>query len=85
MAAKPTTEVRTIAQFTGHAGVKRVLTRANQDKIIGSSGVATKDLVWEPGNSKVDVTGVAEDVIAYLKDDAKFSVKEIEVAVPADS
>lgn len=78
-AAKAKTETRIIAQFTGHAGVRRVLTRANQNKIVGTDGAGTRDLVWEPGNAKVDVTDVAEDVLTYLRNDPKFSVKEVEV------
>lgn len=84
MSAKSKTEIRTIAQFTGHAGVERTLTRANQDSIVGTKGAGTRDLVWKPGNSKLDVTDVAEDVIAYLKGDPKFSVKEVEVPVSGD-
>lgn len=82
MSAKAKTETRTVAQFVGHAGVERVLTRSDQNKIVGAA-VATRDLVWKPGNTKVDVTDAAEDVIEYLKGDPKFAVKEIEV--PADS
>lgn len=82
-AGKAKTETRTIAQYTGHAGVRRVLTRSNQDTIVGASGAGTRDLVWEPGNAKLDVSDVAADVIEYLKGDPKFSVKEVEVAVDA--
>lgn len=81
-AAKPKTTTAIIAQFVGHAGVKRVLTRANQNDIVGAP-VATRDLIWEAGNKKVDVTDAPEDVIEYLKNDHKFSVKEVEVPVEA--
>lgn len=82
-AAKAKTETRTIAQFTGHAGVERVLTRANQNEIVGAA-VATRDLVWKPGNKKVDVTEAHEDVITYLKEDPRFDVKDVEVPVGAE-
>ena len=82
-ATKGKTEVRVIAKYVGHAGVQRVLTRKNQDALIGSEGVATEDLVWAPGNRKLDVTGAQDAVLDYLRSDEKFSVEEIEVPVPA--
>lgn len=85
MATSKTTKTHTIAKFTGHSGTRRILTKANQDDIIGVKGVATQDLIWEPGNKKVDVTDVNEEVIAALKADGNFTFRTVEVPVADDS
>ncbi len=71
---------RTVAQFIGHVGTERIITKEDQDRIVGTKGVAKKDLVWAPGNSKLDVTDVDEDVLAYLKTDDEFKLREVEVS-----
>lgn len=71
---------RTVAQFVGFAGTQRVLTKDDQNQIAGvDRGVGREDLVWEPGNTKIDVTDVHEDVVAYLKGSDEFKVREVEV------
>lgn len=76
-AAKSTTRI--IAEFKGHSGTRRVLTVADQNRIVGAA-VATKELAWEPGlKSKLDVTEAPADVIEYLKGDPKFALAEVEV------
>ncbi|QPX62565.1 hypothetical protein SEA_WOLLYPOG_12 [Arthrobacter phage Wollypog] len=75
----PAGSTRVVAQFVGHAGTERIITKKDQDRLIGTDGVAKRDLVWAPGNSKLDVTDVDEDVIAYLKSDEEFKLREIEV------
>lgn len=76
----PSPVIRTVAKFTGFHGTRRVLTKADQDKIAGvDKGVGKEDLVWEPGNSKLDVTDVHPDVLDYIKSDAEFSVRAVEV------
>lgn len=78
-AAAPATTTRQIAQFVGSVGTKRIITKAHQDDLIGAKGVAKEDLVWEPGNKKVDVTDAHEDVLTYLKSDSEFKVRAVEV------
>lgn len=77
--AKPATTTHMVAQFTGSPGTRRIITKKDQDRLIGVDGVAEKDLIWEPGgNTKVDVTNVHEDVLEYLKQDSRFKLKEVE-------
>jgi hypothetical protein len=85
MANTPAPTKATVAQFIGHAGTERILTKKDQDRLIGVDGAATKDLVWAPGNTKLNVSDAHEDVIAYLKSDDEFAVKTVEVnAKPAE-
>ena len=79
----PATKVHTVAQFVGHAGTERILTKKDQDGLIGVPGVAKTDLVWPVGNTKLDVTDVHEEVLNYLKSDEEFKLREVEV--PAES
>jgi hypothetical protein len=79
---KPTTTAKsdhTIAKFVGHSGTRRVITAADQDGIIGVKGAAKNDLVWEPGNTKLDVTEAHAEVIDYLKSDPAFQVRTVTV------
>lgn len=81
---KPATETRTIAKFTGFHGTRRVIAKADQDRIVGvASGVGKEDLIWEPGNSKLDVTDVHPDVLEYLKTDGEFKLSTVEVTTEA--
>jgi hypothetical protein len=83
-APAPAATVHQVAQFVGHVGTKRVITKKDQDKLIGVPGVAKEDLVWEAGNRKVNVTDVHEDVLSYLKDSDEFKVRSVEApAAPA--
>lgn len=77
-ASAPAANTRQIAQFVGHVGTRRIITKKDQDALVGVNGIATDDLVWEPGNKKVDVTDVHEDVLAYLKGDAEFKIRAVE-------
>ena len=79
-AAKGDTNTRkaTVVQFVGHPGTERIITKADQDRLIGVKGVAKEDLVWAPGNTKIEVD-VDEEVLAYLKSDEEFKVRELEV------
>lgn len=79
----PATKTHTVAKFVGHAGTERVLTKADQDGLIGVKGVATKDLVWPKGNSQLDVTDADEAVLEYLKVDEEFTLKTVEA--PAET
>lgn len=83
VAASGTKKTHTIAKFVGHSGTRRVISKADQDKLIGVNGAAKTDLVWEKGNRKVDVTDVHEDVLEYLKGDSEFRLSHAEV--PVDS
>ncbi len=71
-AAKTTSH--TVVQFTGHVGTRRVISKKDQDRIVGVDGVAQHELVWEPGNAKLVVTdyNLHEDVVDYLKHDGEF-------------
>lgn len=81
-AAKP--ETRTVAQFVGFHGTRRILTVDDQNKLAGvEKGVGSADLIWEPGNSKLDVTDVHPEVLAYLKSDEEFKVTSVEVTPDA--
>jgi hypothetical protein len=75
-----TTVTKTVAQFVGHVGTRRIITKEDQDAIIGVKGVATEDLVWEPGNTKIDVSNVDEEVLAYLKGDENFKLRTVQAA-----
>lgn len=73
-------KTRKVAQFVGHAGTKRIITKKDQDSLTGVKGSAEKDLVWEPGNhTKVDITDVQPDVIEYIENDPDFKVKAVEL------
>jgi hypothetical protein len=86
MATTPKSETRQIAQFVGFHGTRRIITKADQDRLVGvPSGVGKEDLVWEPGNSKLDVTDVHPDVLEYLQHDEEFKVKSVEVTPDAAS
>lgn len=76
---------RTIAQYTGHHGTRRVISKADQDAIVGVKGIGKEDLVWPAahGPRNVDVTDVDEAVLEYLKTDGDFKFREVEV--PAES
>lgn len=81
---QPKPETRTIAQFTGFHGTTRILTKADQNRIVGvESGIGKEDLVWQPGNSKLDVTDAHEEVLAYLKSDSEFKLTSVEVTPEA--
>jgi hypothetical protein len=82
MTASKKTVTHTVVKFVGSAGTRRVITKADQDRLIGVKGVATKDLVWEQGNTKLDVTGAHEEVLEYFKTDSEFKVTHVEA--PAD-
>lgn len=75
----PKTTTHTVAKFVGHAGTERIIAKADQDRLIGVDGVATKDLVWAPGNSSVDVTDVDEAILDYLKSDEEFKLRTVTV------
>lgn len=68
-----------VVRFVGHSGTKRIITKSDQDRLIGVPGAAKADLVWEPGNTKIDATEAHEEVIAYLKGDPAFQVKTVVV------
>lgn len=81
-ASKP--ETRQIAKFVGFHGTRRIITKADQDKLVGvSNGAGKEDLVWEPGNTKLDVTDVHPDVLDYMKSDDEFQVRAVEVTPEA--
>lgn len=85
MAAQKTRKVKkTIAQFTGHWGTRRVITAKDQGSILGVDEKVGTDLIWEKGNSKVDVTDVHPDVVEHLKKDKSFKVSETEVDITED-
>lgn len=82
----PKTETRQIAKFVGFHGTRRILTKADQNGIVGvDSGIGKEDLIWEPGNSKLDVTDVHPDVLDYLNGDEEFQVRSVEVTPDAAS
>lgn len=76
--AAKATKLHTVAKFVGHVGTERIITKKDQDNLIGVPGVATADLVWPKGNSQIDVTDVHEDVLEYLKGDDEFKLKTVE-------
>ena len=84
----PTTETRTLAQWVGHAGTTRVISKDDQNFIVGAK-VAKRDLRWEAGSrAKVDVTDVHEDVLTYLdkeEDDIKLSTVEVPLESSAEA
>jgi hypothetical protein len=83
-ASKPQAETRTVAKFTGFHGTRRVISVADQNKLVGvESGVGKEDLIWEPGNSKIDVTNVHPDVLEHLRHDSEFRVSTVEVTPEA--
>lgn len=68
-----------VAKFVGGIYTRRIISKKDQDKLIGVSGIATEDLIWEKGgNAKVDITNAHEEVIAYLRKDDSFRVSEVE-------
>lgn len=72
---------RTIAQYTGFHGTRRIISKADQNNLVGvASGVGKEDLIWEPGNTKLDVTDVHPDVLEYLRTDGEFKLREVEVS-----
>lgn len=74
------TNIRTVAQYKGGMFTERIITKKDQDKLVGTEGIGKVDLVWPAGaNSKLDITDVHEDVLDYIKKDPEFSVKEVEV------
>lgn len=81
MAAKETKK-HIVAKFVGGIHTRRVISKKDQDQLIGVAGVAQQDLVWEPGaGTKVDVTEVHEDVLEYLKKSPSFKISEVEAPV----
>lgn len=81
---KTTTEKHIVAQYTGHSGTRRIITASDQGTILGVKGKVGEDLVWEPGNSRIDVTDVNHLVVDHLKKSDEFKVQEIEIEVPAE-
>lgn len=67
-----------VAQYIGHSGTVRIIDKKSQDSLIGVPGVATRDLIWQRPNGKLDVTDVHEEVLAYLKRDPKFKVTTVD-------
>lgn len=72
--------IRTVAQFTGHAGTRRIIDKKAQDSLTGVKGSSKEDLVWEAGNRKVDVTDVQPDVLEYLEKSDEFKITKVEVS-----
>lgn len=79
--SKTTKQKRTVAQYTGHAGTRRIISSKDQGTILGVKEKVGEDLIWEPGNTKLDVTEVNHLVVDYLKKSGEFKVSEIEVDV----
>lgn len=72
--------VRVVAEHVGGIFTERILTKKDQDKLVGTDGVGIKDLVWPAGsNSKLDITDVHEDVLDYIKKSDEWRVREVEV------
>lgn len=81
---KPKTETRIVAKFVGNHATIRVLTKADQNSIVGvDTGVGKEDLVWPINNGKLDVTDVHPDVLDYLRSDDEFKVTSVEVTPDA--
>lgn len=75
---------RTLATFTGHEGTTRIISKKDQDFLIGLDGIATEDLVWEAGSKKkVDITDTHEEVQEYLRKSPDFRVSTVEVPTEA--
>lgn len=80
VAKNSASQTHTVVEHVGGIYTERILTKKDQDKLIGVDGVAEKDLVWTAGHGvKLDVTGVHEEVLQYMKSNEDFRVREVEV------
>lgn len=85
MAKNTESTKRTLASFVGHEGTTRIISKSDQDFLIGVPGIATEDLVWEAGSKKkIDITDTHEDVQEYLRKDAEFKLSTVEVPAEAE-
>ena len=83
-AATPNNETHTLAEFIGHPGTTRILTKEDQNGLVGGLKIAKEDLVWPArSHAKLDVTEVHEAVLEYLNEDPEFKITTVEV--PATS